>query len=368
MFVKNIILSVSVLFTVLVSSQTKTIKHTSIQTDFFYGRPIEHDKKLKDAIDGNSYGILLSFNKTSTKNTTFNKLYNYPERGFSFLYQNFNSTILGEVYGGYRHFNYNLKNTPTSYLQLISGFGLGYATKSYNAISNPTNHAIGSKLLASAYLKLQFFQLLNKERFSLNTGVSLIHFSNIAFKNPNLGINTVNLHLGLNYLLESSKSSPIKEENTNITLDKKLYFNLILRGGYNESLEIDSGLFPFYAVTFYASKTINKFSSITFGTDYFKSEFLKNHIKIKNLEEGKTYNENDYSRAGIFIGHELIQNNFSFVSQIGYTIYYPFPYVSRVYERFGLKYKLGKHIFSEVTMKINLFRAEALEVGLGYKF
>ncbi|UMB60141.1 acyloxyacyl hydrolase [Lutibacter sp. A80] len=365
---KNLILTFFLLFTILASSQTNATKYNNIQMDFFYGRPIEHDKKLKNAIEGNSYGILLSFNNNSLKNTTFNKLYNYPERGFSFLYQNFNSTVLGEVYGGYRHFNYKLKNTATSNLKLITGFGLGYATKSYNAISNPNNHAIGSKLLASAYLKLQFFKLLNKERLSLNTGLSLIHFSNIAFKNPNLGINTINLHLGINYLLETSKSTIIKEKHTEISLDKKLYFNLILRGGYNESLEIDSGLFPFYAVTFYASKTINNFSSITFGTDYFKSEFLKNHIKIKNIEEGKNYNENDYTRVGLFVGHELIQNNFSFISQIGYTIYYPFPYVSRVYERFGLKYKLGKHLFSEVSMKINLFRAEALEVGLGYKF
>ena len=67
------------------------------------------DKKLKDAIDGNSFGVLLSYNAINTKNTTFNKLYNYPERGFSFLYQNFNSDVLGEVFGGYRHYNYNLK-------------------------------------------------------------------------------------------------------------------------------------------------------------------------------------------------------------------------------------------------------------------
>lgn len=365
---KNLILIFFLLFTFIVSSQTETIKHKSIQTDLFFGRPIEHDKKLKDAIDGNSYGILLSFNAISTKNTTFNKLYKYPERGFSFLYQNYNSDVLGEVFGGYRHYNYNLKNTSTSSLKLISGFGLGYATKSYNAISNPNNHAIGSKLLASAYLKLQFFQLLKKERLRINTGISLIHFSNIAFKNPNLGINTVNLNVGFNYLLEPVKFQLQQEETTINELDKKLHFNLILRGGYNESLEIKSGLFPFYTVTFYANKTITKFSDITFGTDYFKSEFLKNHIKTKNLEEGESYNENDYARVGIFVGHELIQNNFSFVSQIGYTVYYPFPYVSRVYERFGLKYKLGKQLFSEVTMKINLFRAEALEIGLGYKF
>ncbi|REE83177.1 lipid A 3-O-deacylase PagL [Lutibacter oceani] len=365
---KNLIIVFFLLFTLQGVSQNETFKYNNIQTDFFFGKPIEHDKKLKDAIEGNSFGVLLSFNTTNTKNTHFNKLYNYPERGYSFLYQNFNSSVLGEVFGGYRHYSYNLKNTSNNQLKLISGFGLGYATKTYDAETNPKNQAIGSKLLASAFLKLQFFQLLKKEKLSVNTGVSLIHFSNIALKNPNLGINTVNLNLGINYLLEPIKIATSKDENTISEIDKKLYFNLILRAGYNESLEINSGLFPFYTLTFYGSKTLNKFSNLTFGTDYFKSEFLKNHIKNINTEEGKTYNENDYSRAGIFVGHELMQNNFSFISQIGYTIYYPFPYVSRVYERFGLKYKLSKHLFSEITMKINLFRAEALEFGIGYKF
>lgn len=351
------ILTISLLFSTICFSQT-----ISFQTDVFYGRPIEHDKKLKDAIDGNSFGVMLSFNAANLKNEKFSSLYNSPEKGFSFLYQNFNSNVLGEVIGGYRHFNYKLSTNTNNKLELITGFGLGYATKSYNAITNNKNHAIGSKLLASAYLKLQFFQLLKKERIRLNMGVSLIHFSNIAFKNPNLGINTVNLNLGINYLLEPLKKEAIN--NKNIKVDKKIYFNIILRGGYNESLIIDSGLFPFYTVTFYGSKTINGYSTITFGTDYFKSEFLKNHIKNINIEKS----ENDYSRVGIFVGHELIQNNFSFISQIGYNIYYPFPYVSRIYERFGLKYKLSKHLFSEISMKINLFRAEALEIGLGYKF
>lgn len=355
-------------FTFIGFSQSENVRYNNIQTDFFFGRPIEHDKILKEAIEGNSFGVLLSFNTISTKNSNFNKLYNSPERGFSFLYQDFNSSVLGEVLGGYRHYVYNLTNKPTNQLKLFTGFGLGYTTKPYDPIKNPKNEAIGSHLLASAFLKLQFFQLIKKERISLNTGVSLIHFSNIGLNNPNLGINTVNLNLGVNYLLEPVKTAPIEEENSFKELDKNLYFNLVLRGGYNESLIIDSGLFPFYTVTFYASKQLNNYSKITFGTDYFRSEFLKNHIKNTNSKEGTNYNENDFTRVGVFVGHELVQNNFSFVSQIGYAIYYPFPYISRVYERFGLKYKLNEHLFSEVTMKINLFRAEALEIGFGYRF
>ena len=59
---KKLILTFFLLFTLLVNAQTETIEYNNIQTDFFFGRPIEHDKKLKDAIDGNSYGILFSYN------------------------------------------------------------------------------------------------------------------------------------------------------------------------------------------------------------------------------------------------------------------------------------------------------------------
>ena len=343
-------------------------RYNNFQTDFFIGFPIEHDKSLDNAIQGNAYGFLLSWNKINPNNNKFNHLFNFPERGYSFLYQNLNSDILGEVYGGYRHFTYNLTPNKKIHLKLTSAFGLGYATKSYDEITNNQNFAHGSKLLVSAYLKLQYFKLLAKERISLNAGASLIHFSNISFKNPNLGLNTVAVNLGINYQLDavqiSKENNPLNEEIN----DKSIHYNLILRGGYNESLIVDSGLYPFYTVTFYGSKKINNYSTITAGIDLFNSKFLKKYIKTKNEEIGTNHNPSDYQRVGIFIGHELPQHNFIFVSQIGYTIYYPYPYVGRVYERFGFKYKLSKHWFSEVTMKVNLFRAEALELGLGYKF
>jgi hypothetical protein len=151
-------------------------------------------------------------------------------------------------------------------------------------------------------------------------------------------------------------------------INSKIDYNLMLRSGFNESLVIDSGLYPFYTVSFYGSKKMNHYSTVTGGVDFFSSRFLKEHIKYVNENEGGNYDENNYNRGGVFIGHELTQNNFSLVSQIGYTFYSEYSYGSNIYERFGFKYKLGDHLFSQVTMKVNLFRAEALEFGIGYKF
>ena len=348
--------------------QTNERINQTFQTDFFYGKPIEHDKKMDNSIQGNSYGFMLSYNYVKNENSTFNNLYNYPERGYSLLYQNFNSTVLGEVYGGYRHFTYNLTPSKKNALKLTTAFGLGYATKKYDAISNNQNIAIGSNFLVSAYLKLNYFQYALNEKLQLNTGISLLHFSNASIKSPNLGINIVSAHVGLCYNLDENQPVNSQEELKSTFIKQPIHFNLVARGGYNESLIEDSGLFPFYSVSAYASKQLSLYSTITGGLDFYDSKFLKNHIKYINLTENKNYNPSDYKRVGVFIGHELTQNKFALISQLGYTVYSHYPYISKVYERFGFKHQINDHLFSEVGLRVNLFRAEGLDFGIGYQF
>jgi len=361
---KHLILLFALVSSTLLFSQENSTRFSSLQADLFYGIPIEHDNSLDEAIQGNAYGVLLSWNKVSNKNTKYNTLYNFPERGYSFLYENFNSSILGEAFGIYRHYTYNLTPTKKNHLKLTTAFGLGYATKKYDAVNNPQNFAIGSNLLASAYFKFQYIQFINNN-LSINSAISLIHFSNMSYKNPNLGINTLALNVGVNYKLNSVE---VSKKDTIFNINKKLKYHLILRGGYNESKIIDSGLYPFFVASFNLSKTVNNYSTLTAGVDYFNSEFLIEYATYSNYENGKNYPENNPHRVGIFIGHALTQNNFAFIAQLGFYAYYPVPYESRVYERFGFQYKLGKHWLAELTMKVNLFRAEALEFGIGYTF
>ncbi|WP_457616566.1 acyloxyacyl hydrolase [Lutibacter sp.] len=348
-------------------SQQFIERNLSFQSDVFFGQLIEHDKSLKTAIQKNSFGLLLSWNTVNTKENRFNTLYNYPERGYSFLYENFNSTVLGEAYGLYRHYTYQIGN-QNNHFKLTTAFGLAYASKPYDKVSNPYNFALGSHALASAFLKFQYYTLFQKQHIQLNTAVSLIHFSNISFKNPNLGINTVAFHVGINYLIRP-KTIQISDKKNNIdTPQSAVRYALIFRTGINESKEINSGRYPFFTASFYAYKKMNAYSVLTGGIDFFNSLFLKHYIQNINDLEGTNYNTSNFQRVGLFVGHELTQNHFAFISQIGYTVYYPFPYVSRVYERFGFKHQLSQHLFSELTMKVNLFRAEALEFGLGYTF
>jgi len=339
-------------------------KHTSfLEFNSFYGIAIEHDKSLKTAIQGNPFGFMLSYNLKNTKEKEFLKYYNYPDFGFSGLYENTNSTILGEMFGAYTHYNFYLNDrNDKNKLSLRIAFGLAYITKPYHAISNPYNFALASKIAGSAYVKLNYQRFFYCNKIGFQSGIALIHFSNAGMKNPNLGLNTVAFNFGLNYNLEETEYHFGKPKK-NFKITSKLHYNFIFRTGKNESKNIDSGSFPFYVVSFKINKKINYKSTLTTGIDYFDSAFLKNYIDQDTPQPEIT----NTKRIGIFVGHDLKIHKINAITQIGYHIYYPKKYVSRLYERAGFNYFINKHIFAELTLKINLFRAEMLEFGLGYR-
>ena len=110
-------------------------------------------------------------------------------------------------------------------------------------------------------------------------------------------------------------------------------------------------------------------SAIQLGTEVFFSKFLKELIYYKSVsfpEEDVTGDE-DYKRVGVFVGHELFISRTSFVTQLGYYVYYPFDFEGRVYTRIGAKRYFGKKWFGALSLKSHGAKAEAIEFGLGVR-
>jgi hypothetical protein len=358
---KRLFFVVFSVFTLQVSAQKSRSSYLDINA--FYGVAIEHDKSLKTAIQGNPYGFIIAYNIKNKAKKDWSKYFNYPDFGFSALYENTNSNILGNLFGLYTHYNFYLNDRNLDHqLQLRIAFGLVHISKPFHHLDNPDNLAFGSKFAGSAYLKLDYHHYFLKKTLSFNTGLSLIHYSNAGIKSPNLGLNTLAVTLGVNYNLNTEKTVFPKAEKTPKTTSK-LRYNVIFRTGINESDVIGSGTFPFYVGTISIEKKINYKSTLTAGTDLFISKFLKEYVKNKQPNTTKS----DTKRVGVFVGHELQIQKISAISQIGFNVYYPNKYISRLYERFGFKYRLNNHIFTALTIKVNLFKAESLEFGIGYR-
>tara|TARA_R110002050_G_scaffold179118_3_gene312373 strand:- start:6335 stop:7432 length:1098 start_codon:yes stop_codon:yes gene_type:complete len=359
----------SVYFIFIVSlgfSQNKeqTKKYT-LDASQFYGTILLHNPDVTHLIDSHPGGLILSLNRKTYGLKSWEQRYNYPDLGYSFIYQEFNNEVLERNFGLYAHYNfYFLKRN----LQFRIGQGLAYNTNPYDKVSNFRNNAFGSSFLSSTYLMFNFQKENVINGLGFKAGISVIHYSNANVKAPNTSTNTFAFNAGVTYDLDGGKKiTYIKTNQEKIT--EPIRYNLAFRTGINESDIINSGQYPFYIFSAYADKRLGTLSAIQVGTDVFFSKFLKEQIKYQSIAfpEKNVASNTDYKRVGVFVGHELFINKMSIVSQLGYYVYYPYDFEGRVYNRMGMKRYFNNDFYGVISLKSHGAKAEAVEFGIGIR-
>jgi hypothetical protein len=72
---------------------------------------------------------------------------------------------------------------------------------------------------------------------------------------------------------------------------------------------------------------------------------------------------------GLILGHELVVGNIGLMTQAGYYFYRPFKGDKdpNFYQRYGLKYYIGKRYFITTMLKTHGGRADNFDFGLGLR-
>lgn len=341
-------------------------QHHLIDANYFYGTILRHNKDISHLIREHPSGLVLSYNRKTFGDRRWHREYNYPDWGFSFVYQDGNYEPLGENYGLYAHVNfYFLKRN----LMLRLGQGVAYNTNPFDLQENFKNNAYGTHLLSTTYLMLNYKKERLLDRFGLQAGIHLLHYSNGNFKSPNSSTNAFTFNLGLNYDIgpEEFPDYIIDEDPERIT--DKIRLNFVLRGGLNESDYLNLGQHPFWVLSAFADKRLSYKSALQFGVDAFFAKFLEKEIEYLFLSGlDKTLSgEEGYKRVGLFLGHELYFDRMALVTQFGYYIYYPYDFEGRTYIRAGLKYYITPKLFPVITLKAHGAKVEGIEFGFGIR-
>ena len=341
---------------------------SSFDVNYSYGVIANHNSDILHLITGHPESVLISWNKKTFGLKKWEQTFNYPDIGVSILYQDFKNKYLGKNYSLYAHYNfYFLKRN----VMFRVGQGIAYTTNPYDRESNYRNIAFGTKLLSSTYIMLNFKkERLFGSRFGVQAGLTLNHYSNANIKSPNTSINSVSTNLGITYTLKANdEETYIKSKKDTLSPIERLRYNVVFRGGVNQGDVIGTSQYPFYIASFYIDKKVGKISALQLGADAFFSEFLKEEINYNSIAypENNINPETDYRRVGLFFGHELFINKMSIITQLGYYVYYPYKFETRIYERIGFKRYFGKKIFGSATLKAHGAAAEALEFGIGVR-
>jgi hypothetical protein len=352
-------------FSFSVSAQ-KEINPFTIDANYFYGTILEHNPDISHLITDHQTGVILSYNQKTFGKQAWESRFNFPDYGASFIYQDMKNEYLGENYGLYAHFNfYFLKRN----LKFRIGQGIAYTTNPYDKVTNFRNNAYGSDLLSSTYVQLNYDKQNIYKGLGVQAGVSIIHYSNANFKAPNTSTNTFTFNVGATYMFGYDKQPEYLTSTESKAFTENIRYNFTLRSGVNESDVNNSGQYPFYVISAYADKRINRKSALQAGTDVFFSTFLKELIKYYAVAFplDNVSGDEDYKRVGVFVGHELFINKMSLVTQLGYYVYYPYDFEGRVYNRVGLKRYFGDKMYGAITLKSHGAKAEGVEFGIGIR-
>lgn len=345
-------------------------KHTYFQANYFYGNVLASSADATVFLQGHPTGFFASYNIKTTGNESWQGLYNFPDVGVSFGYQNYNSTVLGELYSLYFHYNFYLLNrTSKNQLILRPGIGIAYGTNPYDKVTNNKNTAFGSAINSSTYFKLYYQREHLIGNLGVTAGIKFVHASNANVKSPNSGVNIWALSAGLNYNLtpETTKITFTPSTDT-LKVTEPIKLNLAVRGGVNESPIIGSGLKPFFVASAYLDKRISRKSAFQLGADLYISPMLKDYYEINlNIPHTNLEETNSFSRIGVFLGYELFINKLSIEGSLGYYVKYPFEFDGRVYETLGLKRYFKQKWFASVRLKVHAANAETVEFGVGVR-
>lgn len=345
-------------------------KPVSLSADYFYGSILQHNPDIQHLITEHPKGAMFSYNHKTYGLEEWERRYNFPDWGFSSVYQDMENKSLGQVLSVYGHLNfYFLKRN----LFVGVGQGIGFAFNPYDTSKNYNNTAYGSHFLSTTYFKGGFQKENLYKGFGVQAGLLIVHYSNGNIKAPNNSTNTFAFHAGINYRPDYDEMPDfiVKDDSLSRSYAKPVQLTLAVKAGVNESDVIGMGQEPFVVLSAYADKRINYKSSFQAGAEIFFSTFLKELIHYRSIaypEDGLSGNE-DYKRIGVFIGHEWRFNKVAVITNLGYYIYWPFEFENRIYNRLGLKRNfLDDKWFASVTVKAHWAKAEAIEFGVGHRF
>jgi len=349
---------------VLFAFQGVAQSNWNVAVQYHHGAILPHSNNISHLITDKPTGFLVSFNHRTLGDKEWHHVYRFPDIGFSLHSQNSHNEVLGDIYGLYAHYNFYFLNRR---LQFRIAQGVAYATNPFDKEFNFRNIAYGSKFMPSTYFMVSYDQPKIWNNLGVNSGLIFMHHSNATIKSPNTSTNTVALTFGLTYQLSDEVTENRPSSFTNHP--EKMRYNLLLRTGVNESHIIGMGQKPFYHIAAIAEKPFNQYGAVQLGVELFLSNSLKELIPFlaQSFPETTINADDDWKRVGLFLGYEWYLNRMTVEGNIGFYVHDEYKESGAFYQRLGLRYYITPTVFGIMSLKTHFAKAEAFELGLGYK-
>lgn len=291
-------------------------------------------------------------------------LYKHIDWGLSLYYNYFGKhNINGNTIALIPYVQVRLFNHKHSETMIKLGAGLGYYTAIFDPKINPKNRAMSSRINGSMQIAFLNIRPLSKN-LDLLYGIGMTHFSNANFNRPNLGINTPQLNLGLNF--KSSNIRPYRFATDTGKLATQYYFETRVGVGSKTATISDPTRRSVYTLGLTQGIGITPIRSARIGLDLYYDK-LDPYI-VFNPDSKTNFQFKDAFEAAIKGGYEYYFGNIAFYLDLGYYLYKP-ENVGKLnyYISIGLNYNYKKFLVG-VRLKSHAANADFVDWCVGYRF
>jgi hypothetical protein len=313
----------------------------------------------------------LSLQKATYGRTRWEYMYNYPFIGVSYWYSDLGRTRpLGSAHALFPYINFPLMKKKNFNIYFRLGVGIGYLTRKYERYDNFENLAIGSHINGAVNLLFEARMRLGK-RFMGAAGISLMHFSNGAIKQPNYGLNMPGINVALAYRL--SRENPylrkkLLPELYPFEFDGRRYLQLDLNMAFGiKDLQATLGGGNKYAVAAVFGNLlwpVKYKSRLGFGFDLSYDGSDEKLLEIRGI-----YPEHriDLVKTGITGSYELVFSRMSIMLNLGVNLSGLYKRDGYIYEKLALRFGFTERLFGSLTLKAYYGKADFITLGMGYR-
>jgi hypothetical protein len=313
----------------------------------------------------------ISILKATYGRTRWEYMYNYPLIGVSFWYSDLGRTKpLGSAFAVFPYIDFPLLGRTGFNIYFRLGVGLGYLTRKYDRYDNFENLAIGSHINGAVNLLLEARWRLGS-RFMASGGVSLMHFSNGAIKQPNYGLNMPGINIAIAYRL--SRENPYERkkllpELIPFEFDGKKFLQLDLNAAFGvKDYQSTLGSGNKYLVAVIYSNLlwpVSYKSRLGFGVDV---SYDGSDVKLLELRGNVPKYWISYIKTGVTGAYELAFSRMAIMLNLGFSLTGADKSDTYVYEKLGLRYGFTKDLFGSLTLRAYYGKADYIMFGVGYR-
>lgn len=330
-----------------------------IEGRFKGGFLLGHRPVMGHLVKNHSYAGEVTVLQRLNGKKKWHSAYKYPEVGFTFYFGTAgNKEVLGNYFGGYSFLSIPFVSKKSFRLNGKLAAGIGVGTKQYDPISNPKNVAMSTPINAMICFALDGRYYFKKNWVSV--GIDMTHFSNGAFKVPNLGLNLPYLSVGYGHYI--NKADSIIEQDEVKTPQRKILFGATAIISAKEVFPTGGKKYPVYGLSVHARTFLKPKVGWELAFDFISKQAILDY----RPEIEKT--QADIFQLGIYGGYLLPLDRFHFVLGMGYYVRDKYQPEDAMYHRVGFRYYLKNGISLNVVLKSHWARADYVEWGIGYCF